>query len=172
MSMANRMAGEVSIRLDRTRTLKFDFNALAEFRQKTGSSVELLFVRLANSKPASEMAAVEHALTLLSELELRALLWAALLHQEPQITIEEAGRLMDQADGESQTEKANYIFLKIFEAWAATKPAQVKKNLLRTVQTIQDRQKASAQIPENGTGTHSDERPSAILESPLEISGG
>jgi len=170
--MANRMAGEVSIRLDRTRVLKFDFNALAEFRQKTGSSVELLFVRLSKAKPQGEMAAVEYALELLSELELRALLWAALLHQEPQITLEEAGRLMDQADGESQTEKANYIFLRIFEAWAATKPAEVKKNLLKKVQAIEAQKRMLDQIPGNGTGTLSDAPPSDTSASPLGISGG
>lgn len=78
--MANQHRGYVEIKLDRPRTLKFTFNALAQLEDVLNleSIIELETKKL-------------------SVKIVRAMLWAALLHEDENLTLEDAGRLMDQA---------------------------------------------------------------------------
>ena len=66
------------INLDRERSLKFDYNALALAEKETGKN---LLTDLASLKT-------------LRVTDLRALLWAGLLHEDSALTVEAAGSLL------------------------------------------------------------------------------
>jgi hypothetical protein len=85
--LANRQRGYVSIELDRLRKLRFDTNALAELEDAMG-------------KPITQLTDANVGIK-----ALRAMLWAGLLHESPDLTIKEAGQLMDYADMKEVAEK-------------------------------------------------------------------
>lgn len=85
--------GLVEIQLDKKRNLKFNFNAICNFEEATGKSI----ASLGETK--------EFKMS-----DLRALLWAGLVHEDPDLTIEEAGELFDYA------ESFQYVSEKITEA--------------------------------------------------------
>ena len=99
--MANKYRGEVGIRLDRTRILKFTFNALAEFEDLTGKSVNEIF---ANAEK-------EMGFTMI-----RNLIWAGLIHEDPTLTPKMVGDLIESADGDNMTAKIGYVTEKMAEA--------------------------------------------------------
>lgn len=83
--MANKTKGEVTVSHEgKDYTLVFDFNAFAEFEEATG---------------------VENALTILEDPSAlgarlsRALFWSGLKTHQPNITVEEAGRVMTSSMG-------------------------------------------------------------------------
>jgi hypothetical protein len=78
--MANKQRGYVSIQLDKARNLRFTTNALAELEDMLGHPV---------TKMDQDNVGIK---------TLRAMLWAALLDESPDLTIQEAGCLMDQGD--------------------------------------------------------------------------
>ncbi|MBD1372497.1 hypothetical protein IC620_09020 [Hazenella sp. IB182357] len=94
--MANKQRGFVDIQLDKQRRLKFTMNALSELEDVMG-------------KPVTELGNV-------GMKELRALLWAGLIHQNPDLTLQEAGDLMDLENieyiGEKVAEAMNLAFPK------------------------------------------------------------
>ena len=90
---ANKYRGEVPIRLDRTRTLKFTFNAFAEFETLTGQSIQGVF---------SDSESIGFNM-------MRNLLWAGLMHEDATLTVKKAGELMELADGENLTKKIESI---------------------------------------------------------------
>jgi len=69
------------VMLDRERHLVIDFNALASFEEVTGKNA--LAVDL---------------WTALSARDLRALLWAALIHEDRNLTLEDVGAMLDPAN--------------------------------------------------------------------------
>lgn len=71
----------VSITLDRPRTLRFDFNAFCALKRETGAS------------PLSP----DFWQDMDNPVKLRAALWAALLHEDPKLTVEQAGNLVQIA---------------------------------------------------------------------------
>ena len=66
------------INLDRERTLKYDYNALALAEKETGKNL------------LTDLGSLRR----LSITDLRSLLWAGLLHEDPELTVEAAGRLL------------------------------------------------------------------------------
>jgi len=90
---ANKYRGEVPIRLDRTRTLKFTFNAFAEFETMTGQSIQGVF---------SDSESIGFNM-------MRNLLWAGLMHEDATLTVKKAGELMELADGSNLTKKIESI---------------------------------------------------------------
>ena len=74
--MPNEAAPRIPVVLDRPRTLLFDFNALALFEEATGLSV------------------LAGGMTVGSVRELRAFLWAGLRHEDPDLTLEDVGRMV------------------------------------------------------------------------------
>lgn len=78
--MANKHRGYVDIVLDKPRKLRFTTNAIAELEDVLGQPI---------TKLDEESLGVK---------TLRALLWAGLLHENRDLTIEEAGDLMDHAN--------------------------------------------------------------------------
>lgn len=87
MILANKQRGYVAIELDRPRKLRYDTNALAELEDVMG-------------KPITQLTE-----TTVGVKALRAMLWAGLLHESPDLTIREAGELMDYADMKTIAEK-------------------------------------------------------------------
>ena len=90
---ANKYRGEVPIRLDRVRTLKFTFNAFAEFETMTGQSIQGVF---------SDSESIGFNM-------MRNLLWAGLMHEDATLTVKKAGELMELADGDNLTKKIESI---------------------------------------------------------------
>jgi hypothetical protein len=68
----------IPIELDKPRALLYDFNALAEFEDATGWSIGEALIGHGDSAKM-----------------LRALLWCGLLHETPNLTIEEVGSWLD-----------------------------------------------------------------------------
>lgn len=78
--MANKYRGMVAIQLDKARNLRFGTNAIVQ-------AEELLGFRI------TEMQARTAGMT-----ELRILLWAGLKHEQKDLTLDEAGDLLDEAE--------------------------------------------------------------------------
>lgn len=148
--MANTQMGEVSVRLDVVRKLKFDLNALAEFEGAMGCSVNSLFLRV---KDANEAGGKEAGAAVIGFREVRALVWAALLHENPTLTIKEAGKLAEQGDGEEMTDKINILTAKLMEAYVAFQGPAAKKNFEQAKAKLE----AEMQLASSGTGSGSSE---------------
>ena len=108
---ANKYRGEVPIRLDRVRTLKYTFNAFAEFEELTGSSIQTVFQETANIGFGS----------------LRNLLWAGLTHEDSSLTVNNVGDLIEFAEGNNLTQKIESITGCVVKAvqYAFTDPADI-----------------------------------------------
>ena len=85
--MANRQRGYVSIELDKSRKLKYTTNALAELEDVLDAPLTQLGENMAGIKT------------------IRALVWAGLLHESPDLTINQAGDLLDYANLNDVSEK-------------------------------------------------------------------
>jgi len=88
----------VKIELDKERTLRFDFNALSHFEEATGL----------NSLDASVWKN-------LNARNLKAMLWAALKHEDDALTLPQVGAMLHSGN-------VNYITEKITEAYRAAAP--------------------------------------------------
>lgn len=77
--MANKQRGFVSVKLDKQRKLKYTFNAFCELEDVLGRSLS----ELGDSFKMKD---------------LRSLLWAGLLHENEDLTLIEAGKLIDEAE--------------------------------------------------------------------------
>lgn len=108
---ANKYRGEVSIRLDRVRTLKFTFNAFAEFESLTGKSIQQVF---------QDQESLGFGI-------MRQLLWAGLYHEDKALTVDQAGDLMEAGEGTNLTEKLTYVTEHIVKAvqYAFSDPADI-----------------------------------------------
>ncbi|MEM3453497.1 MAG: hypothetical protein QW835_07745 [Candidatus Hadarchaeum sp.] len=73
----------IEIKLDKVRHLRLDFNALAKAEEVTGKS----FLTSEGLSWATT-----------SAKGLRALIWACLLHEDPDLTLEEVGGLLNYAN--------------------------------------------------------------------------
>ncbi|SFS75858.1 hypothetical protein [Marininema halotolerans] len=100
--MANKQRGIVDIQLDKKRRLKFNMNALTELEDALGMPITGLSSQKVGMK------------------ELRAMLWAGLLHEDADLTLKEAGDLMEM-------EKLHEISEKVTEAMTIAFPQQGKK---------------------------------------------
>ena len=163
MPSANKFAGEVEIVLDRRRLLKFNWSAFARFQTETGISVQLLFLKLSNIERLSQRKQAELFLRVIGERYLRDLLWAALLHEEPTITVNEVAHLMDQAEGDGMEAQFQYILDRIIKAWTATRGEAAKKKIAEIL---------GHELRKNGTGMTFSEQLSATSVSSPAISGG
>ncbi|SHE66174.1 hypothetical protein SAMN05444392_102272 [Seinonella peptonophila] len=85
--MANKQAGYVSIKLDKQRKFKYTFNALVELEDILGKG----FGQMEGNFKMKD---------------LRSIVWAGLIHESPDLTVEEAGDLIDQAESIEAVAKA------------------------------------------------------------------
>lgn len=98
--MSNKKRGESEIRLDRTRIIRFNLNALAEFEDAMGMSALKAMQKVQN----------EDGSTTVSFKLVRALLWAGLTHEDERLTLKKAGELFEAADGTNLMEKITNVF--------------------------------------------------------------
>mgnify|MGYP005750951813 CR=1 FL=1 len=90
--MANKHRGIVEVELDKKRHLRYTMNALAEIEDALG--VEL-----------SEMDKVK-----MNIKNVRIILWAGLIHEDPDLTQEEVGDMVDLANIKEVQEKVSEAF--------------------------------------------------------------
>ncbi|SMO48822.1 gene transfer agent family protein [Melghirimyces algeriensis] len=103
--MANKQRGYVQIELDRPRRLKYDMNALTELEDALDRPVTQLNDQSIGIK------------------ELRALLWAGLIHEDRELTLEGAGELVEMENIQTVSEKVTEAMTLAFP------PAQQKKQM-------------------------------------------
>lgn len=96
--MRNKAKPLVSIELDKKRNLLLDLNAMVNFEEATGKNI-LQGASLDN----------------LSAKDLRALLWACLLHEDKDLTLEQVGEMIHGGNMES-------IANKLTSAWEVATP--------------------------------------------------
>jgi len=87
-----RLTPKVTIELDRPRTLSLTLNALIAYEEKTGAN---LFAALQESN--TQMVAM------------REMLWAALLGDDPSLTLEDVGDMIHPGNISEVTEALNHI---------------------------------------------------------------
>ncbi len=93
---------QVPIELDKPRLLWLNFNAMVKYEEQTGKNV---------FKSMSDP----------SVTDLRALIWACLLHEDPKLTIETVGEFINMGNMEQ-------VMDKLMEAWVAASPDKTEKN--------------------------------------------
>lgn len=128
--MANKYAGEVEVNLgDGRHVLRYTWNAWASFQSASGKPwIHYLgrFKELGSIAPEDTGLKV---MEIIGPMEMRALIWAGLLEDNPRITLEEVGRLLEGAEGEGMEAKFLYLFLKVMEAWSLSLPEAQKKKV-------------------------------------------
>lgn len=92
--MANKQKRIVPVKLDKARNLRFTLNSLAEIEDRLGV-------------PLSKMSEVE-----LGIKSVRTMLWAGLIHEDPELTEMEVGNMVD-------FDNIEYVQTKVTEAFAA-----------------------------------------------------
>lgn len=90
--MANKQKKVVEIELDKVRGLRFTLNSLAEIEDRLGV-------------PLSKMSEVE-----LGIKSIRTMLWAGLIHEDPELTETEVGNMVDFENLEYSQEKVAEAF--------------------------------------------------------------
>ena len=101
--MAPKPSG-IEIHLDKSRHLRFGLNALAALENELGASIQAVF---------SDIDRVGFT-------QIRGILWAGLLHEMPDLTVEKAGDLFEAIPEEVAStfpEKNEYLITKIGEAF-------------------------------------------------------
>ncbi len=91
--MANKQRAAISVELDKTRTIRFTLNSMAEMEDKLGV-------------PLSKLGEIE-----LGVKSVRTMLWAGLIHEDPELTEREVGNLVD-------FDNLEYVQSKVAEAFA------------------------------------------------------
>ena len=127
---ANEHRGEVEIELDKPRILRFKNSSLVKLKKHLGTGYLEFILRLrGNETSHEEKEAAEREgrdpdpLKLIEGGEMiqldetAALLWAALLHESPKLTYDEALDLMEYAPGDGQQEKEAYVLEKVMAAF-------------------------------------------------------
>ena len=88
--MPNKAIPEIKLQLDKERILRLDLNAMEAFEETTG--VSLINPECEDPKdPGSPMKLDK---LLLSAKGIKTMLWACLLHEDPALTLAEAGKLV------------------------------------------------------------------------------
>lgn len=155
--MANKYLGEVSIHLDRVRSLKFDMNAYAEFQSTMGIAIDTIFRKA--GKAVDDVALDEDKAIAFKEAMgdqyLRALVWAGLLHEEENLTLREAGKLMCFAQPAgapipiSQSAQYGYIFRCVMDAWYLSKgksPKEIADEATKAIEDAAKKKEASESV--------------------------
>lgn len=87
----------VKVELDKERTLRFDFNAMARFEEVTGMNSFLMDWKKINA------------------IQMRALMWACLVHEDPALTLDQVGSMLHSGN-------SKVIGSKLMEAIVAGSP--------------------------------------------------
>lgn len=90
--MANKHRGYVDIQLDKKRKLRYTMNALAEIEDALGVTM-------------GEIDTVKMTIK-----NIRVILWAGLIHEDPELTVEEVGNMVDLQNLDEVQEKITEAF--------------------------------------------------------------
>jgi hypothetical protein len=90
--MANKQRGMVKVQLDKMRNLRYTMNALAEIEDQLGV-------------PLSEMGEIKMTIK-----NVRVILWSGLIHEDPELTQEEVGNMVDLENMQDVQEKIAEAF--------------------------------------------------------------
>lgn len=90
--MANKQRGFVAIQLDKKRTLRYTLNSLAEIEDRLGV-------------PLSEMGDMKMTIK-----NVRVILWAGLIHEDPELTEQEVGNMVDLENFQEVQDKVAEAF--------------------------------------------------------------
>jgi len=139
--------GRVRIELDKPRAIKLDLNAMASFEDIMDMSIPYLLLQVQRAAMQDPIEATR----VIGFRHVRALLWAGLLHEEPNLTLREAGNLVEKAPGGTAMDRMMYVQNKVMEAFGAAElpedpnvPTAAQKN-----------------APDDGTGRPSKKQPTA-----------
>ena len=124
--MANKFKGEITIRLDKTRTLKFGFATFARFEKQSGKSMQNAF-------------SDREDVGMQSFYVIADMLWASMAYgDDKNITPEEVLELVDFADGENELEKSQYIQKIVMEGMASSQGPENQKKMQVALSEIGD----------------------------------
>lgn len=107
----------VPIKLDKLRRLCFDFNAIAELDDKFGMHIGIIAQTMAEWK-ATKMLGLGF---------LRKLIWAGLLKEEPDITLQDVGDILDKSGWINRASELGESLAKAFLGSAFIKEEDKKK---------------------------------------------
>lgn len=174
----NRYREEVEIFLGRVWKIRFTSNALVRLEEALRCKKDSLLKRVSRAfmigvkvmdeiktetgkAPEQAVHTSEVAKRIASEdlsfslTETRALLWAGLLHEDPTLTLEAVGELMDQAPGETEQEKEDYCCQRAaFSFFLRTAPSALHGAVIEMLR----REPANPKKNGNGTGLRSGEQ--------------
>jgi hypothetical protein len=88
--MVKQISKFITINLDKPRKLKFDLNAMAAYEDSTGKSAFTIGEDI-------------------SAKSIRALLWASLIHEDSELTIEDVGSMIHTGNMQEITQKINKL---------------------------------------------------------------
>lgn len=109
--MPNREEGEITIRLDRVRVLKYSFSALSQLEDALGVPLEDMDRKVSGLK------------------KIRALLWAGLRENDPMLELRDVDRLIEQSEGRYLDEKLKYIQGRLDMAMSQCMSPEAKKKM-------------------------------------------
>lgn len=90
--MANKQRGMVKVQLDKVRNLRYTMNALAEIEDILGV-------------PLGEMGNIQMTMK-----NIRVILWAGLIHEDKELTLEQVGDMIDMSNIQEVQEKLTEAF--------------------------------------------------------------
>lgn len=90
--MANAQRGYVEVELDKTRTFRFTLNALEEVEERLGFDL-------------AEMEGKK-----LKIKEIKVIMWAGLIHEDPELTLDDVGAMIDMENLSYVQEKMGKAF--------------------------------------------------------------
>lgn len=126
---ANELAGEVQIDLGEPHKLKLTHRGLSHFRQRAGISIqEMMFtglkameaVGIEDWEKASDedrIAASRKLREVLTDDRVVLLLWAMLLYEDRNLTVERVEEMMDQLPGDNLPEQFTYLLDRLMRAF-------------------------------------------------------
>ena len=115
--MIQEQLAQITIQLDRERTIRFNFKALHLLEKILGSKAFTLIDDLATKVKGEKEDAGRSLMGVIGFTEARALLYAGLIHEDKTLTVERAEELMEEAPGESPSEKFGYIVAILYNAY-------------------------------------------------------
>lgn len=142
----------VPIRLDRTRHLKYTVAAYAKFKRAAGISINQVMERADKAQaeyplppddetPSDEILGKRGAafLNAIGEDIIPVLVWAGLVHEDKELTLDVAEEICDQAEGDSQEAKIVWLLGKVIDAILLSKgksPAEIREEAAKKNKAI------------------------------------
>lgn len=119
----SKLDSTVEIVLDRPRRLRFGFNADSAFEEATGQTLSGIMFRAGQAENKESGSAC----TVIGFRLLRAMVWAGLRHEDPTLTIEAVGDLLDLASGDNEAARYQSVIQTAMKAFGLSQGEPSKK---------------------------------------------